>query len=241
MKLLIRKNICRITAIILIITNTISLTACFDIKENTNTKKTVSILAKNSWYSDVDYEDTPIIKQMSDNSGYDIEWKLRQPLNYYDLTRELILNGNSLADIVQLPDLDKNMDYINTGKFAALDEYFEYMPNFQKFLDENNEIKASLTTDTGHIYYIPQLVLTKNYVPCIMYNTKWLNSVGKTAPSTLDEFVELLKIYKTSDINGNGLTDEIPLCVTSDNLAYMLVRHLVLILLMDFMKMTTER
>lgn len=78
---------------------------------------------------------------MSDNSGYEIEWKLRQPSNYYDLTRELILNSNSLADIVQLPDLDKNMDYINTGKFAALDEYFEYMPNFQKFLDENNEIK----------------------------------------------------------------------------------------------------
>lgn len=221
MKLLNKKNICRITAIILIITNIISLTACFDIKENTNTKKTVSILAKNSWYSDVDYEDTPVIKQMSDNSGYNIEWKLREPSNYYDLIRELILNGDSLADIVQLPDLDKNMDYINTGKFAALDEYFEYMPNFQKFLDENNEIKASLTTDTGHIYYIPQLVLTKNYVPCIMYNTKWLNSIGKAAPSTLDEFVELLKIYKTTDINGNGLTDEIPLCVTSDNLAYM--------------------
>ena len=66
MKLLIKKNICRITAIILIITNIISLTACFDIKENTNTKKTVSILAKNSWYSDVDYEDTPVIKQMRD-------------------------------------------------------------------------------------------------------------------------------------------------------------------------------
>ena len=164
MKLLIKKNICRITAIILIITNIISLTACFDIKENTNTKKTVSILAKNSWYSDVDYEDTPVIKQMSDNSGYDIEWKLREPSNYYDLIRELILNGDSLADIVQLPDLDKNMDYINTGKFAALDEYLEYMPNFQKFLDENNEIKASLTTDTGHIYYIPQLVLTKNTI-----------------------------------------------------------------------------
>ena len=117
MKLLIKKNICRITAIILIITNIISLTACFDIKENTNTKKTVSILAKNSWYSDVDYEDTPVIKQMSDNSGYDIEWKLREPSNYYDLIRELILNGDSLADIVQLPDLDKNMDYINTGKY----------------------------------------------------------------------------------------------------------------------------
>lgn len=209
-----------VSVILVFIVFSLNMTACSNNKTD-DKKVTISILAKNSWYTDVDYSETEIIKNLTEKSGYDIDWKLRQPNNYYDVTRELILNGSNLADIIQLPDLDLNMEYINTGKFVALDEYLQYMPNFQKFLNENSQIRASLTTDTGHIYYVPQLVLTSNYVPCIMYNMEWLEKVGKSVPSTLDEFVELLRIYKQTDINGNGKADEVPLSVTSEFLPYM--------------------
>lgn len=199
----------------------ILLTSCKQSNDTFKNQITISVLAKNSWYSDVDYVNTDVIKKLSDNSGYNIDWKLRQPNNYYDLTRELILNGSELADIVQLPDLDLNMEYINTGKFVPLDEYMDYMPNFCQFLRDNPEVKASLTTEKGHIYYVPQLVLTENYVPCIMYNREWLKKTGKDEPTTLDEFVELLRIYKNSDMNGNGKADEIPLNLAPEFLPYM--------------------
>lgn len=145
-------------------------TACSNKNKDNTAGVHISILAKNSQYTDVDYESTEVIRKVSENSGYDIEWKLRQPDSYYDVVRELILNGDTLADIIQLPDMDMNMEYINTGKFVCLDEYLDYMPNYKKFLQSNPDIKASLTTDTGHIYYVPQTVLTCNYGLCVMYN-----------------------------------------------------------------------
>ena len=109
-------------------------TACSVKNKNNTAGVHISILAKNSQYTDVDYESTEVIRKVSENSGYDIEWKLRQPDSYYDVVRELILNGDTLADIIQLPDIDMNMEYINTGKFVCLDEYLDYMPNYKKFL-----------------------------------------------------------------------------------------------------------
>lgn len=197
-------------------------TACSVKNKNNTAGVHISILAKNSQYTDVDYESTEVIRKVSENSGYDIEWKLRQPDSYYDVVRELILNGDTLADIIQLPDMDMNMEYINTGKFVCLDEYLDYMPNYKKFLQSNPDIKASLTTDTGHIYYVPQTVLTYNYVPCVMYNQEWLKKAGKSEPQTLDELVELLRIYKSEDMNDNGYsTDEIPLSIIPDFIPYM--------------------
>lgn len=45
---------------------------------------------------------------------------------------------------------------------------------------------------------------------------------GKSEPQTLDELVELLRIYKSEDMNDNGYsTDEIPLSIIPDFIPYM--------------------
>lgn len=189
--------------------------------ENKNDKAQITMLAKASWYSSVDYSQSEIINKAFENSGYDIKLKLRNPSSYYDDVRGIILDGSVNADIVQIPDMDTNMDYINAGAFIALDEYFEYMPNFSRYLEENKDIKAALTTDQGHIYYVPQIVLTKRYVPCIMYNKNWLEKLGVDEPETLEEFVALLRLFKANDMNGNGDTkDEIPMSLLESFLPY---------------------
>lgn len=190
-------------------------------KKNKDEKVKITLLGKASWYSNVDYTQSKIINTAIQNSGYDINLKLRDPSSYYDDVRGIILDGSVSADIVQIPDMDTNMDYINVGAFVALDEYLEYMPNFSKYLEENKDIKAALTTDQGHIYYVPQLVLTKSYVPCIMYNKNWLEKLGVDEPETLEEFVELLRLFKANDMNGNkDTTDEIPMSILEPFLPY---------------------
>lgn len=186
-------------------------------------KQKISILARNSWYTTIDYEQCPIIQKAEEMSGYDIDWTLRQPSSYYDAVRPLLLSGGSeLADIIQLPDFDTNMEYIAAGTFTALDDYLELMPNFKSFLEENPEIEASLTTEDGHIYYVPQTVLTSNYQPIIMYNQEWLKKAGISQPGNLEEFVNMLRIFAENDMNGNGdTTDEVPMSVMADFLPYM--------------------
>jgi len=173
---------------------------------------TVSQLAMNSWYSTVDLKDAYLLNKIAENAGVTVEWNLIDPTTYSETVSPMLAAGQDLPDVIQLPDLDPNMTYLSSGMFEPLDEHFDIMPNYKKFLDENPIIKGSLTAVDGHIYYVPQTVVTNNYQPVLMYNMPWLEKAGLEAPTTLDAFVEMLRYYKENDMNGNGdATDEIPI------------------------------
>lgn len=185
--------------------------------------QTVSILAQNSWYTTVDIKEAPIVKKVYEDAGITVDWSLVDPANYSDAVSPMLAAGMDLPDIVLLPDQDENMTYINSGIFVPLDEYFDYMPNFKKWLDENPTMKASLTSPDGHIYYVPGTNVEYNFQPTLMYNQKWVSDAGLSEnPDDLDSFVEMLSYFKENDMNGDGdATDEIPMSVTKGYLTYM--------------------
>ncbi len=183
---------------------------------------TVSQLAINSYYSTVDLKDAYLLKKIADNAGVTVDWNLLDPGTYAESVSPMLASGQDLADVIMLPDLDLNQTYLSAGLFEPLDEHFDIMPNYVKFLDANPIIKGSLTAVDGHIYYVPQTVVTNNYQPVLMYNVRWLEKAGLEAPTTLDKFVEMLRYYKENDMNGNGdATDEIPMSIQSAFLPYM--------------------
>ncbi len=184
--------------------------------------QTLSILGQNSWYSTVDLSNAEIIQELASRAGISINWTLVSPTTYADSVSPMLASGSDLSDIVELPDQDPNMLYIKSGLFLPLDDYFDtLMPNYKKFLDANPIIKASLTAEDGHIYYVPQTAVTNNYQPCIMINENWLEKVGMEEPTTIDEFVDVLRAFRDNDMNGNGIEDEIPMSVTAAFLPYM--------------------
>ena len=183
---------------------------------------TVSQLAINSYYSTVDLKDAYLLKKIADNAGVTVDWNLIDPGTYADSVSPMLASGQDLADVIMLPDLDTNQTYLSSGMFEPLDEHFDIMPNYKKFLDENPIIKGSLTAVDNHIYYVPQTVVTNNYQHVLMYNVRWLEKAGLEAPTTLDAFVEMLRYYKENDMNGNGdASDEIPMSIQSAFLPYM--------------------
>ncbi|MCR4875902.1 MAG: extracellular solute-binding protein [Clostridiales bacterium] len=183
---------------------------------------TISQLGINSYYSTVDLKDAYLLKKIADNAGVSVEWNLLDPGTYAEAVSPMLASGQDLADVIQLPDLDLNQTYLSAGLFEPLDTHFDIMPNYKKFLDENPIIKGSLTAVDGHIYYVPQTVVTNNYQPVLMYNVRWLEKAGIEAPTTLDAFVEMLRYYKENDMNGNGdASDEIPMSIQSAFLPYM--------------------
>lgn len=182
----------------------------------------LKILAQTSNYTNVDIASAEIVETVVANSGAAVEWQLVDYNNYADSVGPMLTTGTVDADIVLLPDQDTNQTYIKSGMFVALDEYFAAMPNFSKWLEENPVIKAEITAEDGHIYYVPGTNVGKDYQPVLMYNQKWLDKADRKAPETLDEFVDMLRYFKENDMNGNGdKTDEIPMSVTADFLPYM--------------------
>lgn len=179
----------------------------------------ISILASNSWYSTVDLtsDEALIVKEVEKRAGVSVDWTMIDPTTYKDSVSPMLAAGSDLQDIVYLPDLDPNSSYIKSALFEPLDEHFDLMPNFKAYLDANPEIKASLTATDGHIYYVPIVGLTDNYLPVAMYNQQWLDQLGMEQPTTLDEFVTMLRAFRDNDMNGDGdTTDEIPMSIISN-------------------------
>lgn len=182
----------------------------------------LKILAQTSNYTNVDIASAEIVETVIANAGITVDWQLVDYNNYADSVGPMLTTGAVDADIVLLPDQDPNQTYIKSGMFVALDNYFSVMPNFSKWLDANPVIKAELTAEDGHIYYVPGTNVGKDYQPVLMYNQKWLDAAGMEAPETLDDFVTLLRYFKDNDMNGNGKTDdEIPMSIMADFLPYM--------------------
>lgn len=188
----------------------------------TDQPATLKILAQTSNYTTVDIANAEIVKTVVANAGITVDWQLIDFNSYAQSVGPMLGTGQVDADIALLPDQDPTQTYIKSGLFTPLDEYFSEMPNFTKWLDENPVVKAEITAEDGHIYYMPAMNVAKDYGPCIMYNQPWLKKAGKESPKTLDELVELLRYYRDNDMNGNGdASDEIPLSVMSAFLPYM--------------------
>ena len=181
---------------------------------------TISILAINSYYSNVDLRDATLLNELQKRAGVTVEWTLIDPSSYADSVSPMLASGKDLPDIIMMPDKDLNMDYLSSGLVEPLDEHLDIMPNYAAFLEKNPTIKGSLTAVDGHIYYVPQTVVTNNYQPVLMYNMPWLEKLGIEAPKTLDEFVDYLRKIKETDMNGNGENDEIPMSLMNAFLPY---------------------
>lgn len=82
-------------------------------------------------------------------------------------------------------------------------------------MEENPEIRQSITTTDGHRYALPNVV-QNDTSPWIMspmwYNGEWLDNLGvEELPQTIEEFYDLMVRFRDEDPNGNGEQDEIPI------------------------------
>ena len=103
------------------------------------------------------------------------------------------------------------------GIIIPLNNFIEkYLVNFKEYSGDHWEsIWKKVTYPDGNIYTYPtsrMYYLCDSAVPSI--NTAWLEKLGLKMPTTPDEFVAVLRAFKTKDPNGNNKADEIPLTAT---------------------------
>lgn len=94
-----------------------------------------------------------------------------------------------------------------------LNDYIDkYAPNYKKYLEKDTEAKKLVTTDDGDLYMFA-FIREKQWMG-IYYGPQlrrdWLKKLGLQPPETVDEWYNVLKVFKSKDPNGNGKADEIP-------------------------------
>lgn len=77
-------------------------------------------------------------------------------------------------------------DYGTQGNFIALNNYFDQMPNFKKFLDENPVVTQTLTQADGNIYMVPYFDDVNSIETMFMMRLDWVKKILDVESPTFD-------------------------------------------------------
>lgn len=133
----------------------------------------------------------------------------------WDTQKTLLFAGNELPDLIMNAGMTvaEANTYGSQGYLLDFNEYRDIMPNMVATFEANPDLESFLTTEDGHIYGMTQLKtdMTDRLMRTFI-KKDWLENLGLEAPTTLDEFYDMLVAFKEQDANGNGdTTDEIPM------------------------------
>ena len=160
-----------------------------------------------------DYNEKVSFQKMEELTNIHINWVQGSGVDGVEAFNLLMVSGQ-LPDMVAYSAMNvEGPKYGQQGAFVELSQYIdEYAPNFKKILEEYPEVKKLVSTADGKIYHFPQLNLHEyNLVQMFpMIRQDWLDKLDLQAPTTIDEWYNVLKAFKTGDPNGNGQADEIP-------------------------------
>lgn len=161
--------------------------------------------------------------KVQDMAGVNIDWTVvcgsGEEINAQYLA---MMASGKYPDIIQW---QHNNDYTGgvpqmykDGIIIELNDVIDqYMPNYKKLLEENPQVAKTLMDDEGrYLYFTVINPLNSNLEKVavtwwgLMMRQDWLDNVGAEVPTTMDEWYEVLTLFKDGDPNGNGEADEIP-------------------------------
>ena len=181
------------------------------------------------------YDSNEVLNKLAENVGITIEWDT--------MSDSLAEQVNIRIAGEQLPDAFQGVGFSNydistygaDGVFIDLTPYInaDVMPNLTKILEEHPEIRSAITMSDGKIYGLPAaeqmgtagIGLEEDYsiytVPQFgMINKAWLDELGLSVPTTLEELHTALVAFKENDMSatyyGNAPGSTIPMSTGFD-------------------------
>ncbi len=131
----------------------------------------------------------------------------------------LMIASNNLPDIIEQNWMQRPggpEKALNDGIIIDMTDLIaNYAPNYQKILAETPEGALQSMTNDGRHYMMTGFYYGDAVAAKIMigpqYRRDWLQRLGLSDPTTIDEWYQVLTAIKNGDANGNGdPNDEIP-------------------------------
>lgn len=154
-------------------------------------------------------------QEYADRNNVEIEWV--HPIDGSDANEQLnlLLASGNLPDIIfwnwnSVPGGVSK--YVSQKMFINLEDYRELIPDYLASLEANPDCKRAAYLDDGTLPAFYQLESEVKRTMSIggMIRKDWLDKLGLSIPSNIEEWHTVLTAFKTQDPNGNGEADEIP-------------------------------
>lgn len=146
------------------------------------------------------FGETNFAKDLAAKTGIKIEY-IHPAAGSEAESLQLMLASGKMADMIQTGWLGLGpQSYIDNMQIHSLNSIIEagYTPNFAKFLDENEDVKKMLKTDSGQYYAFPFIRnddVLLSYSGFVVRND-WLKADGLEVPETIEEWDAVLAAFK---------------------------------------------
>jgi len=169
-----------------------------------------------------DWATNTMTKILEEDTGIHLEF-IEIPSDEFVTKMDLqLLSGENLPDVYIHNNFGGQANLVAWGEAGAIIPVNEYYEKYSHFTDESlqdalinkEELLKYVTSYDGNIYGIARLAENLNNMYSgsrIQLYTPWLEQMGEEMPQTTEEFLNLLRKVKATDLNGNGIADEIPL------------------------------
>ena len=178
-----------------------------------------------------DFKDNDYTRYLEEMTGVDLEFVVFGSKSGDAATQVslMVAGGEELPDILlAFSGISKTLakEYGMDGYFLDLSEYYVtdsyymdkqfdlYYPTEESRAEFEEFMLANVTDPgTNAMYWYPvtwQNPGDVNLSHCWI-NQDWLDTLGLTAPTTIDELYDTLVAFRDQDPNGNGIKDEIPM------------------------------
>ena len=121
--------------------------------------------------------------------------------SFPDVFANLTVSSSDNKDTAGLANM------IDSGTIRSLPEDLSKYPNIRKLFDTLEYTRYS----DGKYYFIPRLSLQEPILSstdaAMVVRKDWMESLGLSAPKSLEEFVELVRAFASEDPDGNGIDD----------------------------------
>lgn len=154
-------------------------------------------------------DDQAILDWVEEQVGFDIDISM-YPANDYNQRMRLVFNGGEQFDSFGLLAYEANIELLKSnGLIIPWNDLLEqYGQNILKVYPENG---FDLVKDEeGNIWALTRCEYNyRGNQPAIRED--WVKQLGMEMPQTIEEFEAFMQAVLETDLNGNGIHDEIPL------------------------------
>ena len=192
------------------------------------------ILAPKNALAD-DYNDMQIMQTLYDMTNVDINWNNVSEASYLASKSLIMADKKNLPDAIYHAGFSEQeiILYSSRKQIIALDDYLEYMPNFSQILEDRPDIYELMKSADGKIYSLPRIeeMGLLAYPNLLFLNKSWVSDLIQSGDVNfldeedlvdglslnIDDFEDILTLFKNKDMNKNGRNDELPLSFVYQN------------------------
>ncbi len=144
------------------------------------------------------YSQQYLWQEVKSRLGVDVTWTTVSA-NDKKTQFSLLMASGDLPDIIADMEPIYYEEFGRLGALIPLNDYInaEKMPNLSALIKKDPAVLASITSADGNIYFFPRIMEeATRYWNGLFIRGDYLNAVGKTVPTTLDEYYDALSAIK---------------------------------------------